>query len=79
AFLVGFVINLINVFNSFPVIWAMTKGGPGSDTATTTVFMYQLKDTDIGESAAMSVVNFAMVVVLVLIFLKVSRWNKEDA
>ncbi|AKH80873.1 ABC transporter permease [Streptomyces sp. CNQ-509] len=79
AFLVGFVINLINVFNSFPVIWAMTKGGPGSDTATTTVFMYQLKDTDIGESAAMSVVNFAMVVALVLIFLKVSRWNKEDA
>lgn len=79
AFLVGFVINLINVFNSFPIIWAMTKGGPGSDTATTTVFMYQLKDTDIGESAAMSVVNFAMVVVLVLIFLKVSRWNKEDA
>ncbi|WBB59550.1 sugar ABC transporter permease [Streptomyces sp. WMMC500] len=79
AFLVGFVINLINVFNSFPVIWAMTKGGPGSDTATTTVFMYQLKDTDIGESAAMSVVNFAMVVLLVLIFLKVSRWNKEDA
>ncbi len=79
AFLVGFVINLINVFNSFPIIWGMTQGGPGSDTATTTVFMYQLKSTDIGESAAMSVVNFAMVVVLVLIFLKVSRWNKEDA
>ncbi|MFW6690242.1 carbohydrate ABC transporter permease [Streptomyces sp. MAR4 CNX-425] len=79
AFLVGFVINLINVFNSFPIIWGMTQGGPGSDTATTTVFMYQLKSSDIGESAAMSVVNFAMVVVLVLIFLKVSRWNKEDA
>ncbi|WP_420824785.1 carbohydrate ABC transporter permease [Streptomyces coryli] len=78
AFLVGFVINLINVFNSFPIIWGMTKGGPDSDTATTTVYMFQLKSTDIGESAAMSVVNFAMVVVLVLIFLKVSRWNKED-
>ncbi|MEW2219143.1 sugar ABC transporter permease [Streptomyces sp. NPDC006990] len=78
AFLVGVVINLINVFNSFPIIWAMTQGGPGSDTATTTVFMYKLKETDIAESAAMSVVNFAMVVVLVLIFLKVSRWNEED-
>ncbi|MBO8200082.1 carbohydrate ABC transporter permease [Streptomyces smyrnaeus] len=78
AFLVGVVINLINVFNSFPIIWAMTQGGPGSDTATTTVFMYKLKETDIGESAAMSVVNFLMVVVLVLIFLKVSRWNEED-
>lgn len=78
AFLVGVVINLINVFNSFPIIWAMTRGGPGSDTATTTVFMFQLKETDIAESAAMSVVNFGMVVVLVLVFLKVSGWNKEE-
>ncbi|ATW51894.1 carbohydrate ABC transporter permease [Streptomyces peucetius] len=79
AFLVGVVINLINVFNSFPVIWGMTRGGPDSDTATTTVFMYQLKSSDIGESAAMSVVNFALVVVMVAAFLKVSRWNEEEA
>nr|WP_286169929.1 sugar ABC transporter permease [Actinospica acidiphila] len=79
AFLVGVVINLINVFNSFPVIWGMTRGGPDSDTATTTVFMYQLKSSDIGESAAMSVVNFALVVVMVAAFLKVSRWNQEEA
>ncbi|MBM7168960.1 sugar ABC transporter permease [Streptomyces sp. G44] len=78
AFLVGVVINLINVFNSFPIIWAMTQGGPGYDTSTSMVFMYKLKETDIGESAAMSVVNFLLVVVLVLIFLKVSRWNEED-
>ncbi len=78
AFLVGLVINLINVFNSFPVIWGMTQGGPNSDTATTTVFMYQLKNTDIGESAAMSVVNFALVVLMVLLFLRVSRWNQEE-
>ncbi|WP_035804946.1 carbohydrate ABC transporter permease [Kitasatospora mediocidica] len=79
AFLVGVVINLINVFNSFPIIWGMTQGGPASATATTTVFMYQLKDTDIGESAAMSVVNFALVVVMVLVFLKVSRWNEDES
>ncbi|MGW4895817.1 carbohydrate ABC transporter permease [Kitasatospora sp. NPDC004240] len=78
AFLVGLVINLINVFNSFPIIWGMTQGGPNSDTATTTVFMYQLKNTDIAESAAMSVVNFALVVLMVLVFLKVSRWNQEE-
>ncbi len=78
AFLVGVVINLINVFNSFPIIWSMTHGGPDSDTATTTVFMYQLKNSDIGESAAMSVVNFALVVVMVAVFLKASRWNQEE-
>ncbi|MEU9671101.1 sugar ABC transporter permease [Streptomyces bobili] len=77
ALLVGMVINLINVFNSFPIIWSMTRGGPDSDTATTTVFMYQLKNADIGQSAAMSVVNFALVVVMVVLFLKASRWNQE--
>jgi len=78
AFLVGLVINLINVFNSFPVIWGMTEGGPNYGTATTTVFMYGLKSTSIGESAAMSVVNFVLVVLMVLVFLKVSRWNAEE-
>ncbi|MFC9331858.1 carbohydrate ABC transporter permease [Kitasatospora sp. NPDC057015] len=78
ALLVALVINLINVFNSFPIIWGMTQGGPDSDTATTTVFAFQLMNTDIGESAAMSVVNFGLIVVMVLAFLKVSRWNEEN-
>ncbi|MFD0329311.1 hypothetical protein ACFQZC_16930 [Streptacidiphilus monticola] len=55
----------------------MTQGGPNADTSTSTVFMYLLGQTDIGESAAMSVVNFAVVIVMVLLFLKVSRWNEE--
>ncbi|MFJ8622412.1 carbohydrate ABC transporter permease [Kitasatospora sp. NPDC093550] len=78
AFLVALVVNLINVFNSFPVIWGMTQGGPNADTATTTVFMYMLRGYDVAESAAMSVVNFAVVIVMVLLFLKVSRWNEEE-
>jgi multiple sugar transport system permease protein len=78
AFLVGLVINLINVFNSFPVIWGMNEGGANYANSTTTVFMYGLKSQSIGESAAMSVVNFALVVLMVLVFLKVSRWNEES-
>ncbi|MFD5432377.1 carbohydrate ABC transporter permease [Kitasatospora sp. NPDC127067] len=79
AFLVGLVINLINVFNSFPVIWGMTQGGPNADTATTTVFMYMLRGYDVAESAAMSVVNFGVVILMVIVFLKVSRWNGEES
>jgi ABC-type sugar transport system permease subunit len=77
AILVAVVINLINVFNSFPIIWAMTGGGPGYETDTTTTFMYKLKVSDIGESAALSAVNFGIVIVLVLVYLGVNRWNKE--
>ncbi|MEV0622508.1 sugar ABC transporter permease [Nonomuraea sp. NPDC050404] len=79
ALTVAALINVMNVFNNFPIIWAMTHGQPGYDTATSTILMYILKGSDIGESAAMSVVNFGMVIVLTLIFLKVSRWNKEVA
>ncbi|MFF0435367.1 carbohydrate ABC transporter permease [Streptomyces sp. NPDC004327] len=78
AFLVALVINLINVFNSFPVIWGMTQGGPNADTATTTVFMYMLRSYDVAESAALSVVNFAAVIAMVLLFLKVSGWKETD-
>ena len=77
AILVATLINVINVFNSFPIIWEMTRGGPGYDTSTTTVFMWILKRQNIGESAALSVVNFGMVIVLVFAFLKVSGWGKE--
>jgi multiple sugar transport system permease protein len=77
ALLVAAVINVMNVFNSFPIIWEMTSGGPGYDTSTTTVFMWILKRQNIGESAALSVVNFALVIVIVFAFLKVSKWNTE--
>ena len=77
ALTVATLINVMNVFNSFPIIWAMTHGQPGYSTTTTTVFMYILKGKDLGESAAMSVVNFGLVVIIVAIFLKVSRWKSE--
>src|SRR6476660_2345827 len=77
AFLVAALINVINVFNSFPIIWAMTRGGPGHETATTTVFMFQLKEAYIGESAAMSVINFGLVIIVVLVFLWATRWREQ--
>jgi multiple sugar transport system permease protein len=77
ALTVATLINVMNVFNSFPIIWAMTHGQPGYDTTTTTVYMYILKGSDLGESAAMSVVNFGLVVIIVGMFLKLSRWKAE--
>ena len=79
AFIVALLINVMNVFNSFPIIWEMTRGGPGHQTSTTTTFMYQLKESYIGESAAMSVVNFGLVVVIVAIYLRVTVWKREPA
>ena len=79
AFAVGTVINLMNVFNSFPIIWELTRGGPGYETATSTVFMYDLKGTFVGQAAAMSIVNFALVVIIIVVFLRVNGWNRQEA
>jgi multiple sugar transport system permease protein len=77
ALIVATLINVINVFNSFPIIWEMTRGGPGYSTANTTVFMFILKQSYIGESAAMSVLNFGLVIVVVLLFLRLTRWREQ--
>ena len=77
AVLVATTINVINVFNSFPIIWEMTRGGPGYQTSTTTTFMFILKQSFIGEAAAMSVVNFVLVIIVVLIFLRLTRWKER--
>jgi multiple sugar transport system permease protein len=77
AIMVATTINVINVFNSFPIIWEMTRGGPGYETSTTTTFMFILKQAFIGEAAAMSVVNFLLVIVVVLIFLRLTRWKER--
>ena len=79
SLLVAAIINVINVFNSFPIIWAMTAGGPGHATDTTTTFMYKLAfyDQHVGESAAMAVVNFVLILVMVLVYLRATRWREE--
>jgi multiple sugar transport system permease protein len=75
ALTVAVLINLMNVFNSFPIIYTMTTGGPDYQTSTSTVYMYDLKGFNIGESGALSVVNFGVVIIIVAIFLRVNKSN----
>ena len=48
---------------------------PGFSTDTTTTYMYKLAfdNQDVGESAAMAVVNFALILLVVLVYLRVVR------
>lgn len=78
ALLVAAVINLINVFNSFPIIWIMTMGGPGYQTDTTTTLAYKIsfRDQNIGASASMAAINFVIILIFIGLFLKVSKWRE---
>ena len=77
AILVATLINVINVFNSFPIIWEMTRGGPGYETSTSTIYMIDLKTSDVGQAASMSVFNFLLVIVIVLVYLSTTRWKEQ--
>ena len=82
ALLVAVVLNVIYVFNSFPIIWIMTQGGPGRDTDTTVTMVYKLafRDHAIDEAAALSVLNVgALVLIVVAYVLVVGRRSREVA
>jgi len=68
ALVVATVLNVIYVFNSFPVIWLMTQGGPGTSTDITATFMYKLafQNRRIGESAGLSVLNLIVIMIVTL-------------
>lgn len=80
ALLVAAVINLINVFNSFPIIWIMTMGGPGYQTDTTTTLAYKIsfRDQNIGASASMAAINFVIILIFIALFLRVSKWKEAN-
>ena len=77
AILVATLINVINVFNSFPIIWEMTRGGPGYQTSTSTIYMIDLKQSDVGQAASMSVFNFLLVIVIAGVYLSTTRWKEQ--
>jgi multiple sugar transport system permease protein len=41
--------------------------------------MYNLKESFVGQAAAMSIVNFTLIIVIVLIYLRISNWGKQEA
>jgi ABC-type sugar transport system permease subunit len=80
SLLIATIINLINVFNSFPIIWVMTGGGPGYDTDTTTTFAYKLAfiESNMGQSTALGVLNFAIILIVVTFYLKATKATRTE-
>jgi multiple sugar transport system permease protein len=79
ALAVAAIINIINVFNSLPILKTMTGSIPGNDADTTTTFMFKLiqNDRQIDTASALSVVNFLVIVIVIGIYLKVVKPMRE--
>ena len=79
---VSTVLNIIYVFNSFPIIWTISKGAPADQTHTLVTYLYQLSFIEGrgGHAAAVSVVGFVILSICAGIYMIFSlRAEKEDA
>jgi multiple sugar transport system permease protein len=83
AILVATVLNMIYVFNSFPIVYTLNESNPGFSHDTTITFMYKLAfksaEKDVGQSAAAGLFNVCLILVAVLVYLRVSRWREEES
>jgi multiple sugar transport system permease protein len=73
------ILMLIRNFNSFPLIWTMTQGGPVYSTTTLAIYIYRLafSDFDIGYAATVGIIW--LLVLLAFTALYVRRFEREIA
>ncbi|GAA4116903.1 sugar ABC transporter permease [Knoellia locipacati] len=81
ALLVATVLNVIYVFNSFPIVYTLNDRNPGYLHDTTITFMYKLafksQEKDVGMSAAAGVINVLLILLVVAVYLKIVNWREE--
>ncbi|MFZ3453454.1 carbohydrate ABC transporter permease [Arthrobacter sp. 7Tela_A1] len=79
ALAVSVLINIINVFNNLPILRIMTGSIPGynADTLMTYIFKVLQFERRLDIASALSVVNFAVVLVIVAVYVKVIKPTKE--
>ncbi|MBL1075811.1 sugar ABC transporter permease [Nocardia sp. 2] len=79
AIAVATIVNIINVFNSLPILQVITGGisGFSADTTTTLTFKLIRQNQQVDTAAAMSVLNFALIVVIIAVYVKVVRPTEQ--
>lgn len=76
---IAMVLNTIYVFNSFPIIWVMTQGGPANSTDILVTHLYKLgfRIGKLGEASAVSVVTLAILLVFTIVYVRLAM--REEA
>ncbi|MEU6565122.1 carbohydrate ABC transporter permease [Nocardia nova] len=80
AIAVAAVINIINVFNSLPILQILTGGiaGFGADTTTTLTYKLIRQNQQLDTAAALSVLNFVLIAVVIGVYLTLIRPQDES-
>ncbi len=75
------VLNVIYVFNSFPIIWVMTAGGPDNSTHILVTYLYELgfRLGRPGQAAAVSLIMLAMLLAFTFVYVRMQPKEQEMA
>ncbi|MBC2836670.1 sugar ABC transporter permease [Gemmobacter straminiformis] len=78
---IAIVLNVIYVFNSLPIIWVMTEGGPANGTDILVTYLYKLafRFGQLGKAAAISLIMFGVLLVFTLLYVALVSRGEEDA
>ncbi len=81
AIAVATIINIINVFNSLPILQVLTGSIAGFSVDTTTTLTFKLiqQNQQLDTAASLSVLNFVLIAVIIAIYVKLIRPAGEEA
>jgi len=67
---IAVVLNVIYVFNSFPIIWILTEGGPSNSTDILPTYLYKLafREGEIGLASALSVIMLLILLGFTIVY-----------
>ena len=67
---IAVVLNVIYVFNSFPIIWILTEGGPSNSTDILPTYLYKLafREGEIGLASALSVIMLLILLSFTIVY-----------
>ncbi len=78
---IAVVLNVIYVFNSFPIIWVMTEGGPANGTDILVTYLYKLafRFGQLGKASVISLLMFVALLGFTTLYVALQNRNPHDA
>ncbi|TGQ39435.1 MULTISPECIES: sugar ABC transporter permease [unclassified Mesorhizobium] len=78
---IAIVLNVIYVFNSLPIIWVMTEGGPANGTDILVTYLYKLafRFGQLGKASAISLIMFGVLLIFTALYVVMVMRAETDS
>jgi len=78
---IAIVLNVIYVFNSLPIIWVMTEGGPANGTDILVTYLYKLafRFGQLGKASAISLIMFGVLFIFTIAYVLLVMRQEHDS